>query len=46
MLPKGRDSSVGKSSASHAEDLSSNPSQGLTRVTPVHEWEGKSSRDY
>ncbi len=29
----GRDSSVGKSSASHAGDLGSNPSGGLTQVT-------------
>ncbi len=32
-----KDSSVGMSSASHAEDLSSNPSGGLTQVTPMHE---------
>ncbi len=30
-----RDSSVGKSSASHAEDPSLNPGGGLTRVTPI-----------
>ncbi len=32
-----RDSSVSKSSASHAGDLGSDPDGGLTRVTPIHE---------
>ncbi len=31
----------GKSSASHAEDVSLNPGGGLTQVTPMHELEGK-----
>ncbi len=33
----GRDNSVGKSPASHAGYLDSNPGGGLTRVTPMHE---------
>ncbi len=36
------DSWVGKSSASHARYLGSNPGKSLTRVTPMHEWEVKS----
>ncbi len=37
----GRDSSVGGSSTSHAGDLGLNSIGGLTRVTPMHEGEGK-----
>ncbi len=34
---EGRDGSIGKSSASHAGDLGSNPDGGLTGITPMHE---------
>ncbi len=37
----GRDSSVGKSPTSHAGELGSNPSEGLTWVTTMYKWEGK-----
>ncbi len=37
----GRDSSVGKSSASQAGDPGSNPGLGLTSGHPIHEREGK-----
>ncbi len=41
-FPGGSDSSVGKSSASHAGDPGLNPGVGcLTQVTPIHEWQGK-----
>ncbi len=41
MNEGGRDSWVGKSSASQAEDSGSNPGRHLTLVHPMHDWEGK-----
>ncbi len=37
----GWDILVGKASTSHAGDLGLNPGEGLTQLTPMHEWEGK-----